>query len=142
MKVITGTIPKTTFLGATICGKGRTYLAVGHDSAGTIDYFSRLYLMLGIEMTATSRDHFITAEEARRNDKEYKKNLDVTKKRATKKSEASRSQYNKAQELYESCLERRRDILGDDHPDTLNNNEQSRHYVPKARQIFTSPGSL
>jgi hypothetical protein len=96
MMVITGTIPKTTFFAATICGKGRTYLAVGHDSAGTIDYFSRLYLMLGIEMTATSRDHFITAEEARRNDKEYKKNMDVAKKRAIKKSEASRSQYNNA----------------------------------------------
>jgi hypothetical protein len=51
MKVITGTIPKTAFLGATIYGKGHTYLAVGHDSAGTIDYFSRLYLMLGIEIS-------------------------------------------------------------------------------------------
>jgi hypothetical protein len=47
-------------------------------------------------MTAISRDHFITAEEARRNDKEYKKNMDVAKKRAIKKSEASRSQYNNA----------------------------------------------
>jgi hypothetical protein len=90
MMVITGTIPKTMFFAATIYGKGRTYLEVGHDSAGTINHFSRLYLMLGIEMTATSRDHFVTAgEEARRNDKEYKKNMDVTKKRAIKKSEAS-----------------------------------------------------
>jgi hypothetical protein len=96
MMVITGTVPKTTFFAATICGKGRTYLAVDHDSTGTIDYFSRLYLMLGIEMTSTLRDHFITAEEARRNDKEYKKNLNVAKKRAIKKSEASQSQYNNA----------------------------------------------
>jgi hypothetical protein len=49
-----------------------------------MDYFSRLYLMLGIKMTATSRDHFVTGEEARCNDKEYKKNLEVTKKRAIK----------------------------------------------------------
>jgi hypothetical protein len=57
---------------------------------------ARVYLMPGIEMTATSRDHFITAEEARRNDKEYRKNMDVAKKRAIKKSEASQSQYNNA----------------------------------------------
>jgi hypothetical protein len=84
MMVITGTKPKTMFFAAVICGKGRTYLAVGHSSAGTINYFSRLYLMLGIKMTATSRDHFVTGEEVRRNDKEYKKNMDVTKKRAIK----------------------------------------------------------
>jgi hypothetical protein len=96
MKVITGTVPKTVFLGATICGKGRTYLAVGHDSAGTIEFFSRLYPMLGIKMMATSRDHFVTTEETRRNDKEYKRNLDVTRKRAIKKSEASQTQYNNA----------------------------------------------
>jgi hypothetical protein len=76
MMVITGTIPKTKFFAATISGKGRTYLAVGHDRAGTIDYFSCLYFMLDIEMTATSRDNFIKTEEARRNAKEYKKNMD------------------------------------------------------------------
>jgi hypothetical protein len=101
MKVITGTVPKTTFLGATIYGKVRPYLAVGHDSAGTIEFFSRLYPMLGIEMMATSRDHFITAEEARRNDKAYKRNLDVARKRAIQKSEASRSQCNNAKLYYE-----------------------------------------
>jgi hypothetical protein len=49
---------KRSYFCATICGRARTFLAVSIDSLGFLDYYTQLYLVLGITMSNVTKRYY------------------------------------------------------------------------------------
>jgi hypothetical protein len=82
--MITKFIPKVKHLCRTLSNKSRTYMAIGLDSVGYEEYFRRLFILLGLEVTQTTTTHHEDLDEKRIRKRAWRKRPEVMKREAEK----------------------------------------------------------
>jgi hypothetical protein len=86
---------KRSYYCRTICGRARTYLGVSIDSRGFLQYYTQLYLEIGITMSSVTKSFYRQHDKRRMADQAYKKSPGRKKIRAKQPLENIHAEWKK-----------------------------------------------